>query len=101
MRDDPPGSILRGGDIDNRLKTLFDALKMPREQKKVGDFSEPEAGEDPFFCLLEDDALITRATVETDTLLAPVTNESKDDARVIVTVTTQPYRLRGDTLGFG
>ena len=26
LRNEPPGSALRAGDIDNRLKTLFDAL---------------------------------------------------------------------------
>src|SRR6266849_6098917 len=30
LRREEPGSlILQGGDIDNRIKTLFDALKMP------------------------------------------------------------------------
>src|SRR2546425_13026292 len=30
LRPGPPGSVItRGGDIDNRLKTLFDALRMP------------------------------------------------------------------------
>ena len=31
LRSDPPGSVFRSGDIDNRLKTLFDGLTMPRD----------------------------------------------------------------------
>ncbi len=31
LRPDPPGEIIRSGDIDNRLKTLFDALKLPAD----------------------------------------------------------------------
>jgi hypothetical protein len=69
----PPGSILKksGGDIDNRLKTLFDALKYPWERNSLPPGSVPLPGEDPFYCLLEDDSLITRLSVETDRLLEP------------------------------
>lgn len=69
LRLEPPGSIvLNSGDIDNRLKTLFDALRMP----SVGELPKdvlPDSGETPFFCLLEDDALITKVSVATDRLL--------------------------------
>ena len=68
LRPGPPGSLVgHGGDIDNRLKTLFDALQMP-DLNQVTDEVLLE-GETPFFCLLEDDALVTRVTVETDRLL--------------------------------
>ncbi len=31
LRPGPPGAIVtQGGDVDNRLKTLFDALRMPK-----------------------------------------------------------------------
>jgi hypothetical protein len=33
--------------------------------------AKPESGEDPFFCLLEDDNLITEIKVTTDRLLVP------------------------------
>jgi hypothetical protein len=36
LRRDPPGALIRsGGDIDNRVKVLFDALRMPRNDKEV------------------------------------------------------------------
>jgi hypothetical protein len=64
------GSIITsGGDIDNRLKTLFDALKIPSEPTALPPGTLPQSDEQPFFCLLEDDSLITRVTVETDRLL--------------------------------
>lgn len=72
LRPEPPGYIItQGGDIDNRLKTLFDSLRMPQKDVEIpsGDF--PGEGEDPFFCLLEDDKLITKVSVVTDQLLEP------------------------------
>jgi hypothetical protein len=49
MRKEEPGSlILQGGDIDNRLKTLFDGLRaLTKDEMKIG---SPE--HDAFFCLL-------------------------------------------------
>jgi hypothetical protein len=102
LRTDPPGSVFSAGDIDNRLKTLFDGLLIPKEANQLGSYSSPGVGEDPFFCLLEDDSLITSVAVETDTLLAPTSNPpDPSDARVIVTVRVRPYAMRSDTMGFG
>lgn len=75
LRPEPPGSIVsQGGDIDNRLKTLFDALRMPTNTNELPNGDAPRDGEKPFFCLLEDDKLITKISVETDTLLEPIEN---------------------------
>jgi hypothetical protein len=30
LRHEPPGKIYQGGDLDNRIKTLVDALTMPQ-----------------------------------------------------------------------
>lgn len=101
LRHADPGSVFSKGDIDNRLKTLFDALTMPKDKLQLGEFVNPDEGEDPFFCLLEDDSLITRAVVETDTLLSPVSNSNdSNDARVIITVETSVTNVRGDNIGF-
>lgn len=89
LRSDQPGAILSGGDIDNRLKTLFDGLSMPQNISQLGDFDIPEADESPFHCLLEDDSLITGASVETDTLLQPISSVPIENAaRVIIKVET-------------
>lgn len=66
LRRDGPGALVRsGGDIDNRLKVLFDALRMPQTCDEVGGDS-PASDEDPFFCLLEDDKLISKVQVDTN-----------------------------------
>lgn len=72
LHPEPPGLIItHGGDIDNRLKILFDSLQMPRNIDELPTGDSPREDESPFFCLLEDDKLITRVSVETDTLLDP------------------------------
>lgn len=66
------GSIVfTGGDLDNRLKVLFDALRMPHNLEQLGG-STPAADTDGrVFCLLEDDNLITKFTIESKRLLDP------------------------------
>jgi len=88
-----PGSIIQtGGDIDNRLKTLFDALKMPHEKTALPNGALPQDGEDPFFCLLEDDSLIVRVNVESDRLLEPTSVPGE-----VVLVVKVRTRNLGDT----
>src|SRR5882757_1456685 len=70
LRPDPSGQIIKSGDIDGRVKTIFDAMRIPTLQELGG--HTPGIGEDPFFCLLEDDCLISRVAVETDMLLMPI-----------------------------
>jgi hypothetical protein len=70
MRPEPPGGLItQGGDIDNRLKTLFDALSMP--QLNALPAAGPAPDETPLYCLLEDDNLIIAVTVRTEQLLEP------------------------------
>ena len=91
LRPDAPGSLIQSGDIDNRLKTLFDALRIVGSAQELGKYQEPAEDQTPFFCLLEDDSLITRVSVETDTLLEPVSDPpDPDDARLIITVNLRP-----------
>lgn len=77
LRPEPPGSIIsQGGDIDNRLKTLLDALKVP-ESNALPSRARPGSDQQPFFCLLEDDNLITGISVKTDRLLDPLARPSE------------------------
>ncbi|HTF72615.1 MAG TPA: hypothetical protein VK638_59105 [Edaphobacter sp.] len=93
LRPDHPGGVIRSGDIDNRLKTLFDALRMP-SPGQVNDKTVPADGEDPFYVLLEDDRLVTKISVETDTLLQPTGDEPDvNDARLVITVKLRPATL--------
>lgn len=78
LRPEQPGAIVtQGGDIDNRLKTLFDALRCPNDESELPKGINPGGDEDPFFCLLEDDSLITSISVKTDRLLIPSTSTSE------------------------
>jgi hypothetical protein len=70
LRKEPPGRLYQGGyqggDLDNRLKTLFDALSVPRHAEQV--VQDPDAP-DPMYTLLEDDGAITKVEIETHRLL--------------------------------
>jgi len=69
LRPQRPGAIIgSAGDIDNRLKTLLDGLRVPLPGEIAPD-DAPTEGEDPLYCLLEDDVLVTRLAVTTDQLL--------------------------------
>lgn len=100
LRPEPPGSIItQAGDIDNRLKTLFDALKVPTESKAIPSGDTPREGEDPFYCLLEDDNLITKVQVETDRLLDEC--KSRSEVVLLIHVTTKATRLSWANMGLG
>jgi len=93
LRADPPGAIIKSGDMDNRLKTIFDALRIPQNADELGG-ATPQDGEDPFFCLLEDDRAISNLTVETATLLEPTGDQfDVNDARLIISVKLWAYRV--------
>lgn len=104
LRAGLPGGVLVGGDIDNRLKTLFDGLKMPTAMEQLGGYT-PEPDEDPFYVLLEDDRLINHVSVETDTLLTPTPSAGgqwlKNDARLIITVHVKLARVTMDNMHLG
>jgi hypothetical protein len=67
LRPGPPGKLISdGGDIDNRIKTLFDALRAPTADELP---NPAPPGDGLVCCLLEDDSLITGFEVEADQLL--------------------------------
>ena len=66
LRKEPAGMISsQSGDLDNRVKTLLDALRMPSKPQEIPKDDKPNESERPFFCLLEDDALIHKFSVTT------------------------------------
>jgi hypothetical protein len=87
LRRDEPGKLISfGGDLDNRIKTLFDALRIPQDDNEVRGF-EPEGESKTYACLLEDDKLITGFRVTTDRLLEPAKSESEENhVRLIINV---------------
>jgi hypothetical protein len=94
LRKEEPGALVKqGGDLDNRIKTLFDGLRMPAS----GD--DPYNGEieDPFFSLLEDDSLISGFSVETGRLLTrPGSNAA--EVKLVITVTVKAAHVRSYNL---
>jgi hypothetical protein len=99
LRPGIPGEVLKSADIDARLKTLFDALRVPGNLGEVGEYKTPAEGDDPFYCLLEDDKLITRVSVTTDMLLQPIAGD-QNDARIVIDARISPYRMINANIGF-
>ena len=64
MRKEAVGRVYQGGDLDNRIKTLLDALSIPTPEQVM---NVPETD---MYCLLEDDSLVTGLSVETRRLLS-------------------------------
>jgi hypothetical protein len=97
LRPSVPGDLIRrGGDIDNQLKTLFDALRAPRGTSELPSGEAPGPNEDPFFCVLEDDERIVDVRVSVDRLLDPPEARS---VHAIVFVRTRPTVVTYGNLG--
>lgn len=90
LRNGARGSVLNESDIDNRIKTLLDALKMPKRGEIHKDES-PTEDEKPFYVLFDDDKVISRLSVETDTLLSPTGVDDQIDSRLVIKVKAKPY----------
>ena len=100
LRPEPPGQLVnQGGDIDNRLKTLLDSLTVPSSPNALPQNAQPMEAENPFFCLLEDDNLITRIGVTSDRLLEPTSNPS--EVIVLIHVRTKHVEMLMGTIGLG
>ena len=102
LRHEPAGSIFdsNNGDLDNRLKVLFDALKMPKDTKELGNTDPPLDSERPLFCLLEDDKLITRFHVETDRLLDRQ-SEKEAEVELVIRVVVRTTKMTYHNVGLG
>lgn len=90
------------GDLDNKVKTLIDALRMPRHDNELTG-TKPSPDENPFFCLMEDDVLMTSLSVETDVLLTfPMakSDAAKLNAHAVVTVEVLPSAATMRNMGF-
>jgi hypothetical protein len=84
LRREPPGALVQGGDMDNRLNTLFDALRIPQDGEEITE--APSEEEKPFYCLLPDDRLISEVKVTTDLLLRPPRGIGQHEVNDVVLV---------------
>lgn len=88
LTSEEPGSVItQGGDLDNRLKTLFDALRIPKNADETIRDGVPDGTAQPIICLLEDDALVSGLSVVTDKLLRP---EKPSTVLLLVHVVPRP-----------
>ena len=96
LRREKPGKVFMRGDIDNRFKTLFDALQMPIQGQDIGR-EVPGPDEDPFFVLLQEDDLIADVSLTTDRLLdVPAAHRhSRDYSVLVIDVKLQPTQRSG------
>ena len=100
LRPEPPGLLIsNSGDIDNRIKTLLDALRMPQNLSELPTDDSPTEHEKPFCVLLEDDSLITHLAVTTDRLLEPVNHQL--EVILIIHVQVKVTRATIDNLSLG
>lgn len=111
LRRESPGAIVHRGDLDNRLKILFDALRAPRELGELKGLKYPRpkgrpmtlrSGRlpPPFFCLLEDDALIAGLKVDTAQLFEPANSHNQNHVRVLIRVLVKLSRLTKANMAF-
>jgi len=106
LRRDGPGALSATRDLDNRIKTLVDALTyVPVEKWKPLDDAdtEPRPDEQPhFYVLLEDDRAVTHLEVETDHALAPNPADETDETfvRLVISVEIRPYVVTINNLDF-
>jgi len=100
LRREKPGAIIHhGGDLDNRLKTLFDALRMPHDASELADIA-PASPNERMYCLLDDDSLITRVSVSTQQLLEPIDTEHPSTVELLIHVTVQSTYPMWANIGF-
>lgn len=94
LRPEEPKYVIESGDLDARLKTIFDALRMPDNAVETGEMG-PQEDETPFFVLLEDDKLISKVSIATDQLLVlpKERNTNPNDAFLVIQVHIKPVWL--------
>jgi hypothetical protein len=98
-RDDPGRLISGGGDLDNRIKVLFDALRAPTDENEIRGL-HPQ-GRHVMFCLTEDDKLITGFRVTTDRLLEPAQSEAEENhVRLIINVEVRATKLTDENMAY-
>lgn len=101
LRNGARGDVLSSSDIDNRMKTLIDALKIPGAGE-IDVNEKADVAQDPFYVLMSSDSLVTKLSVEADMLLSPTDPKLQDaDSRVVITVRIWPYTGTWQNLSMG
>lgn len=89
LRQEDPGSLVKkAGDLDNRVKTLFDALEMPSADASPEQLPE----DDPIYSLMENDTLVSGFDVDSERLLLPET-DYPNEVHLVMEVTIRVMRV--------
>lgn len=101
LRRENPGQLISGGgDLDNRIKVLFDALRIPQDDNELRGL-EPADKTKVLLCLTEDDKLITGFRVVADRLLEPAVSESEqNNVRLIINVEVKATKLTPENIAY-
>jgi hypothetical protein len=96
LRKDSPGTVIsNAGDLDNRIKVLFDGLRMPT----LDEMRHGTPALRPLHCLLEDDELITDVSVRTDRLLSR-SGASASEVVLVIDVIVRVQRWTAENMPF-
>jgi hypothetical protein len=86
LRAGPKGNVYQGGDLDNRVKTLLDALRTPSTSElKATKLEFDPALKKLMYVLLEDDKYVTGLNVKTAQLLNPP-GLTESEVRLVIDV---------------
>ena len=89
LRPAPLGGLVKhGGDIDNRIKTLLDALSIPKEEQLSGAHIHDQY-DGVSHCLLEDDSLVAGLSITVDRLMNPM-----DEKEVLLIISVRIRRTQ-------
>ena len=89
--------VSNGGDIDNRIKTLFDALRVPSTDSELPGSDSFDYAEGDMYCLLQDDKLINRVSIRS---YQDHGIREQDHVRCLIEVQTQITRALWGNLNF-
>ncbi|MBN1696928.1 MAG: hypothetical protein JW881_05405 [Spirochaetales bacterium] len=97
LRYGNPGELVQCGDIDNRVKTLFDALRSPNNSSEIPTGPEFDSeNKKIIFCLLDDDRLIANLKINT---FQNLNGDDENDVILLIKVKTRLTSLIYDNMG--
>lgn len=89
--------VHNGGDIDNRIKTLFDALRVPSAPSEIPSSDSFDYTNGGMYCLLRDDKLINRVAIQSYQDHDP---KDPDSVKCLIEVETKITVALGTNLAF-
>ena len=98
LRLDHPGDSVWAGDVDNRIKTLIDALTVPTANANYANI-KPQGACNPLYVLFQTDKIMTSLSVETGRLLKAPPDSDESYAELTIRVKIKPENVTMLNLG--